>query len=296
MNAPLIKHLSCDRFTAVRIRQTTPDPEKITDIPCVDAFSIIVQLQDFSAHRLWHGRRLNYSGGYRAGSVSLPFMGDELRCQHRSAYDNLRLTISRQTLDELQADRDGKKIGVFRYDQGGTQDAVLYHLAQAMLPALQQPETANRLFLDHLLLAMCSHAIDHYGRVTPPSGKPHAALSSAQLAIAKDMIASQLDGELSVERIAGECGLTRSHFSRAFKQATGIAPHAWLLKMRVERAREMLRAVPTIPMAQIAQDCGFADQPHLTRVFTRLTGETPSAWRHRQRGTGFSNQVFEFDA
>ncbi|WP_346831107.1 AraC family transcriptional regulator [Pseudomonas abietaniphila] len=294
MNAPLIKQLSHDRFTAVRIRQTTPDPEKVIDIPCLDAFSIIVQLQDFAAHRLWHGRRLNYSGGYHAGSVSLPFMGNELRCQHRSAYDNLRLTISRQTLDELQAERGGKKMGVFRYEQGGAQDAVLFHLAQAMLPALQQPETANRLFLDHLLLAMCSHAIDRYGRVAPVSGKPHASLTPAQLAIAKDMIASQLDGELSVERIAQECALTRSHFSRAFKQATGIAPHAWLLKMRVERARELLRAVPPIPMAQIAQDCGFADQPHLTRVFTRLTGETPSAWRNRQRGMGlFSSQASE---
>jgi AraC family transcriptional regulator len=40
-------------------------------------------------------------------------------------------------------------------------------------------------------------------------------------------------------------------------------------------------------MAQIAQDWGFADQPHLTRVFTRLTGETPGAWRNRQRAMEF---------
>ncbi|WP_110948106.1 AraC family transcriptional regulator [Pseudomonas bohemica] len=287
MSAPQIMQLSGETFTAVRIRQPLPDAEKIIDIPCLDAFSIIVQLQDFAAHRLWRGRRLSYSGGYRQGSVSLPYMGDELRCQHRSGYDNLRLTLSRQTLDALQAEQGAKKIGMFSYEQGGAQDPVLYHLAQAMLPALQRPDMANRLFLDHLLLAMSSHAIERYGRVVPASGKAHATLTAAQLAIAKELIASQLDGNLSVERIAQECSLTRSHFSRAFKQATGVAPHAWLLQVRVERARELLRALPPIPMTQIAEQCGFADQPHLTRVFTRLTGETPSAWRGRQRGTVF---------
>lgn len=277
--------LSGDSFTAVRIQHATPEPEKIIEIPCVDAFSIIVQLRDFAAHRLWRGRRLSYTGGHRQGSVALPFMGDELRCQHRSAYDNLRVTLPRQALDALQAEQGGKKIGVFRYEQGGTEDPVLYHLAHAMLPALQRPDMANRLFLDHVLMAMSTHAIARYGRVAPASGKLHAALTPAQLAIAKELIASHLDGDLSVERIAQECSLTRSHFSRAFKEATGVAPHAWLLQMRVERARELLRAVPPMPMSEIAGHCGFADQPHLTRVFTRLTGETPSAWRSRQRSS-----------
>lgn len=283
MNAPLIMQLSNEQFTAVRVRQPAPDPDHIIDIPCQDAFSVIVQLEDFAAHRLWHGRRLNYAGGYRQGSISLPFMGNELRCQHRSAYDNLRLTLPRQTLDQLQRENRGKRIGVFRNEQGGTQDPVLYHLAQALLPALQQPEAANQLFLDHLMLAICSHAIEHYGRIAPASGRLTATLSAAQLSIAKELIANHLDGDLSVERIARECSLTRSHFSRAFKQATGVAPHTWLLQMRVDRARELLRTLPPLSMVQIAQACGFADQPHLTRVFTRLMGETPSAWRARHR-------------
>jgi AraC family transcriptional regulator len=283
LNEPLLLKLNSERFSAVRVRQPSPDPETIIDIPCLDAFSIIVQLEDFAAHRLWHGRRLDYSGGYRQGSVSLPFMGNELRCQHRSAYDNVRITLSRDTLDELQAERGAKKIGVFRYEQGGSQDPVIHQLAQALLPALHKPETGNRLFLDYLLLAIGTHAIERYGRVAAPSGKASAALTPAQLSIAKELIASHLGADLSVERIAQECSLTRSHFSRAFKQSTGVAPHTWLLQMRVERARELLRTVPAIPLARIAEACGFADQPHLTRVFTRLTGETPSAWRIRHR-------------
>ena len=282
MTAPAVSHLTADKFTATRIADARPDPDKIIDIPCADAFSIIVQLQDFAEHRLWRGRRLSYSGGYRQGSVSLPFMGDQLRCQHRAAYDNLRFNIPRQTFDEYQRENGGRRIDGFRYEQG-SQDLVLYHLAQAILPALHEPAAANQLFIDHVLLAMCAHSIARYGRIAPVSGKFTTTLTPLQERLAKELIASNLGNDLSVERIAQECSLSRSHFSRAFKQATGVAPHTWLLQMRVEKAKELLLA-PGMSLVNIAQACGFADQPHLTRVFTRLVGTTPSAWRTQQGG------------
>lgn len=282
MTAPAVSHLTADKFTATRIADARPDPDKIIDIPCADAFSIIVQLQDFAEHRLWRGRRLSYSGGYRQGSVSLPFMGDQLRCQHRAAYDNLRFNIPRQTFDEYQRENGGRRIDGFRYEQG-SQDLVLYHLAQAILPALHEPAAANQLFIDHVLLAMCAHSIARYGRIAPVSGKFTTTLTPLQERLAKELIASNLGNDLSVERIAQECSLSRSHFSRAFKQATGVAPHTWLLQMRVEKAKELLLA-PGMSLVNIAQTCGFADQPHLTRVFTRLVGTTPSAWRAQQGG------------
>ncbi|WP_095099084.1 AraC family transcriptional regulator [Pseudomonas sp. Irchel 3A5] len=283
MSAPAIAHLHTEKFSATRVVDARPDPEKIIDIPCLDAFSIIVQLEDFAEHRLWRGRRLSYAGGYRQGSVSLPFMGDELRCQHRASYDNLRFNIPRQTFDEYQRENGGRIISGFRYEQGA-QDPVLYHLAQAMLPALRNPAAANQLFIDHILLAMCAHSVTQYGRVASMTGKFTTTLTPMQERLAKEMIASNLGNDLSVERIARECSLSRSHFSRAFKQATGVAPHTWLLQMRVEKAKELLIAQPGRSLVEIAQACGFSDQPHLTRVFTRLVGVTPSTWRAAQRG------------
>jgi AraC-like DNA-binding protein len=74
------------------------------------------------------------------------------------------------------------------------------------------------------------------------------------------------------------CGLSVGHFARAFRQSTGLAPHAWLLRTRVERAKIMLRR-PGASLALIAQACGFADQSHFTRVFSRQVGVSPAAWR-----------------
>lgn len=284
MTAPVVSQLTAEKFTATRVTDPSPDPQRIIDIPYADAFSIIVQLEDFAEHRLWRARRLSYAGGYRKGSVSLPFMGDQLRCQHRSAYDNVRFNIPRQTFDDYQRENGARRIDGLRYEQG-VQDQVLYHLAQSMLPALRNPAAANQLFLDHLVLAMSAHAITRYGRVASSVGKFTTTLTPLQERLAKELIASNLGNDLSVERIAQECSLSRSHFSRAFKQTTGVAPHTWLLQMRVEKAKELLRLQPGLSLVNIAQTCGFADQPHLTRVFTRLVGATPSVWRAHQRQT-----------
>jgi AraC family transcriptional regulator len=72
--------------------------------------------------------------------------------------------------------------------------------------------------------------------------------------------------------------LSVSHFSRAFRRSMGAAPHNWLLTCRVEAAKEKLRD-HRLTLSDVALACGFADQSHLTRVFTRIVGVSPGAWR-----------------
>ena len=281
MSSPWISQLTTDKFTVVRTQQKNPDVERLVDIPCLDMFSIIVQLEDFADHRLWRGGRLAYSGGYRKASASLPFMGDELRCQHRAPYDNVRFNIPRSTFDDLQQENGIRRFDRFEYDQGG-RDETLHHLACALLPALNQSSTRNQLFLDHMLFATCDHVLRRYVRGGTNSADANCKLTTWQLVLAKEIIATHLAGDLSVDTIARECSLSRSHFSRAFKQTTGMTPHAWLTKMRVEKAKELILSQPSKPISSIARECGFSDQSHLTRVFTRLLGLPPVAWR-RQR-------------
>jgi AraC family transcriptional regulator len=111
----------------------------------------------------------------------------------------------------------------------------------------------------------------------PDLVSPHLYTERLSVRRAKELIANHLSERLSVARIAEACALSRSHFSRAFKQSTGMAPHAWLLQMRIEKAKEML-ASGQYCLSHIALDCGFADQAHFTRVFSRWEGTTPSAW------------------
>lgn len=112
----------------------------------------------------------------------------------------------------------------------------------------------------------------------PEHSAERVALSPWQERRAKELMHSQMDQGLSIARIASECSLSRSHFSRAFKKNTGVSPRDWFLQVRLDKAKGLLRG-SELTISQISLDCGFADQSHFTRVFTRMLGVTPFTWR-----------------
>jgi AraC-like DNA-binding protein len=96
------------------------------------------------------------------------------------------------------------------------------------------------------------------------------------------MIEARLDGDISPAELAQECGLSVSHFARAFRRSTGMAPHQWLLQRRVAKAKQAMRETDA-PLVEIAVSCGFADQSHFTRVFSKAAGISPGCWRRQVR-------------
>ena len=99
---------------------------------------------------------------------------------------------------------------------------------------------------------------------------------------AEAALRERIDGRIVIAELARECGLSASHFARAFRRSFGVAPHQWLLRQRIARARELLAGTP-MPLAEIAIVCGFADQSHMTRVFSQHVGVGPAAWRRMMK-------------
>jgi AraC family transcriptional regulator len=89
---------------------------------------------------------------------------------------------------------------------------------------------------------------------------------------------AQLEGDLRLSELAGEVGISTSHFIRSFRQSTDKTPYQFLLHRRVERAKTVIRDYRT-SLTEVALASGFADQHHLARVFRRITGVTPSSYR-----------------
>jgi AraC-like DNA-binding protein len=75
--------------------------------------------------------------------------------------------------------------------------------------------------------------------------------------------------------------LSPSYFSRAFSISFGCPPHAYVMKRRVERVKALMLSTEK-PLGQIALECGFADQAHLSHLFRRHVGKSPAAWRRAQ--------------
>ncbi|WP_044871666.1 AraC family transcriptional regulator [Pseudomonas sp. LFM046] len=107
---------------------------------------------------------------------------------------------------------------------------------------------------------------------------PRRGLDPWQRERALALLLEHLDVGIDVTTLARACGLSRSDFSRKFKVSTEHSPQAWLRLQRVEKAKRLL-AEARLPLAEIGLECGFCDQAHFCRIFTRLEGVTPRGWR-----------------
>jgi AraC-like DNA-binding protein len=121
-----------------------------------------------------------------------------------------------------------------------------------------------------------------HGGPAPPDGVLRGGLAPWQERRAKQMLAADLKSRVRLGELAAACRLSRSHFARAFKASTGLAPHQWRLREQVRLAQRLL-AGSARPIGQIAAECGFADQSHLTRAFSRIVHATPARWRAERR-------------
>lgn len=113
-----------------------------------------------------------------------------------------------------------------------------------------------------------------------PSGCPQGGLAGWQVRRTVAFIEAHLERSIRVKDLAALTRLSASHFSRAFKRSFNQAPMTYVTRQRVRLAQRLLLTTDD-SMSQIALACGMCDQAHLTRVFRRVVGDSPMAWRRR---------------
>jgi AraC family transcriptional regulator len=111
---------------------------------------------------------------------------------------------------------------------------------------------------------------------------PSQALLAWQMRLVESYIEEHIDQQILVSNLSGLVDLSEAHFSRAFRLAYGVPPHAYIVRRRVELAAQLMLASRDA-LTEIALKCGFHDQAHLSKQFRQVTGETPAAWRRLRR-------------
>jgi AraC family transcriptional regulator len=155
-------------------------------------------------------------------------------------------------------------------------DPVVPRMAALVRPYLDDPKALDPLLADSFMWAFAIYVMGRYGSL-PERRLVKGGLTGWQERMAKEWIEATLPVGTNLAELAGACGVGVSRFARAFHHSTGLPPYGWLLQRRVERAKALLRA--SLPLAEIALACGFADQSHMTRTFKRATGMAPRTWQ-----------------
>jgi AraC family transcriptional regulator len=152
-------------------------------------------------------------------------------------------------------------------------DSFIQQVVTSLADEVGREGSAGReLFASSLATALGVHLSREYARRTE-SSRPVARLSDDELARLNRHIVRNLDTPLTLEDLASLVGRSRFHFSRLFKASTGMTPHQYVIRRRVERARELLRAGRAI--VEVAAEVGFASQSHLNAHIQRAFGCTP---------------------
>jgi AraC-like DNA-binding protein len=238
-------------------------------LPRVDAFMICLMLSDIPDNGYWEDGRQVSAYSLRAGETTIHDLRREPRALMDKPLHSLLFYVPNTTLHALADQAGVPRIGGLRYEPGvGILDETIKHVGLSLMPALRKPEQVSQLFEDYVTLAFASHAAQAYGGLQTISKPFKGGLAPWQERLAKEMIAADLAEAKSLHEIAKACGLSVGHFSRAFRQSTGFAPHSWLLQARVDSAKTMLRERES-SLSEIASACGFADQSHFARVFAR---------------------------
>jgi AraC family transcriptional regulator len=123
-------------------------------------------------------------------------------------------------------------------------------------------------------------------RQSGANGSKPGALAGWQIVRVRAYIEENLHRNIETADLGAIARRSRAHFSRAFKQAFGEPPHAYVLRRRLERACHLM-VTSSESLSEIALSVGLADQPHLCKVFRRAFGQSPSIWRreHETRGS-----------
>jgi len=285
-NAPAIvtRALRTADIAVTEIRCDNPLPEMSGPVQQEDAFLVALYLRDSPNCECWEdGRRVSV-WDQRIGESSLHDLKRGPAALIHNPYHCLAFYLPRMALDAIADDANAPRIRDLSYEPGvGVNDVTISRLGSLLLPALSHPDQANPLFLDHVLLAVGVHIAQTYGGMRPMSRLVRGGLAPWQERRAREFLLANIKRGVALKEVAQECGLSVGHFSHAFRRTLGVAPHKWLVEQRVVLSKDKLRD-DGLSLSDVALECGFTDQSHLTRVFRQMVGVTPGAWRRALSG------------
>ncbi len=222
-----------------------------------------------------------YDGAMEVGDFYLYPAGRPGFTRWQSVDKTLHIVLEPDFLSQVAIDTDCLNPGNLELlPVLNARDRKLAGLMPIFLQEIENGDLGDRLYLESLSSILGIHLLRQYCQVIPKIRQSAAGLAPKKLSTVLEYIQARLSLELSLDAMAAEIGVSRCHFATQFKRAMGLAPHQYVSQQRIEKAKRALRS-HQLSIAEVALECGFSNQSHLTKVFKKQTGTTPKAYRER---------------
>jgi AraC family transcriptional regulator len=161
-------------------------------------------------------------------------------------------------------------------------DPVIQGVATRLALEAQSGSPPERLYAESACEFLAHHMIHAYSTLSAPPPRAAGGLPARRLKRILDYIEENLAQPIALRQLGEIAGISTRHFERAFRQAIGVPPHAYVVRKRVDRAQNLLLSEPGLTIDEIAVRAGFSSSSHLSSTFRRQTGYSPTAFRRLQ--------------
>jgi AraC family transcriptional regulator len=271
------KVLSASRVIATRWRASSERTLEFGAETTADYHVVKIVLRTMNIQFSVSGRTV-HDGVTTPGTVHVTEPAVPVRCLFRGPFDVLHLYVPNTLIAECARDMPGNHAPLLCTEAVPRKDIIVDSLGRALLEANRVGGSFGQTYADCISMAIVARLLASASRVATSERSRGSKLAQWRLKRAIDYVEARLNEPVSLADFASSAGLTRMHFAAQFRAATGLRPHEYLMRRRIERAQEMLVGTG-MSLVDVALSVGFQTQSHFTSVFKRYAGQPPRAWR-----------------
>ena len=217
------------------------------------------------------------------GSISVVPAGMSWTCSFSGQADFMVAFVAPDIVNEVAAsvfNRDQDQIRIV--ESFAKKDEILERLYRLIIAEAYRDEAGNHLFIDAMTRALTLHLLRAYSIDSPRLPVKTDAFIGWRLKRVIEYMHAHIDENIPLHQLAATSGLSTSHFTRAFRTATGKPPHQYLVGLRIDKARQLLQQTQ-LSITEICSECGFEQSNHFATMFRKVVGLSPRAYRMAHR-------------
>ena len=160
-------------------------------------------------------------------------------------------------------------------------DSLVPEIMKVFRSEINDNSKSCSFYVETMANALAVHLLKNFSNRSHKVVRPAGSLSGKKLKVVLGYIDSHLGEKIELADLAALMDYSQYHFSRAFKNSTGLTPYQYVIQQRIELAKRLLLK-SNISLSEVSLASGFSHQSHMNRHFKRLTGTTPKAFKNSQ--------------